>query len=87
MKQNLINVLHNKLVKKKCHPSLLSDSLIQKLCVLIENDLIIMGDLPLFEVQKLVYFNGQPAHTHSHCSIFSSNLSILKFKHFDYFHR
>jgi len=75
MKQNLINVLHNKLVKKKCHPSLLSDSLIQKHCVLKENDLIIMGDLPFLKFKTglfsritclhtltLFYFHKQPVH-------------------------
>jgi len=48
MKQNFINVLHGKLVKKiKGLPGLLGDSLIQGLRFLKENGLIILGDLPL----------------------------------------
>jgi hypothetical protein len=47
-KQNFINVLHGKLVKKtKGLSGLLSDSLIQGLRFLKENGLIILGDLPL----------------------------------------
>jgi hypothetical protein len=47
-KQNFINVLHGKLVKKtKGLPGLLSDSLIQGLRFLKANGLIILGDLPL----------------------------------------
>jgi len=66
MKQNLINVLHNKLVKKKCHLSMLSDSLIQKLCILKENDLIIMGDLSFLKFKNWSIFTGNlPTHTHT----------------------
>jgi hypothetical protein len=55
-KQNL-NVLHSKLVKKKCLPDLLGDPSIQRLCFFffLENDHIIMDDLPIFKIKWSIF--------------------------------
>jgi len=75
-KQKFLNVLHSKLVKKtKGLPGLLSVPLSQGLHLLKENNLIILGDLPILkkiglfsratcpQIPTLVYFYGRLAHT------------------------
>jgi len=86
-KQKFFNVLRSKLVKKtKGLPGLLSDPLSQGLRFSKESGLIILGDLPILKksglfsrvtyphTRILVYFQGRPAHTHSHWSIFRGDL-------------
>jgi len=86
-KQKFLNVLHSKLAKKtKGLPGLLSDPLSQGLRFSKENGLIILGDLPILKKSglfsratcpltlTLVYFQGRPAHTYSHWSIFTGDL-------------
>jgi hypothetical protein len=68
-KQYLLKILHNKLVKKiKTLPDLLSDPLIQGLCFLKENGLIILGDLPI--LKKIGLFSRATC-LHTHISLFS----------------
>jgi hypothetical protein len=68
-KQYLLKILHNKLVKKiKTLPDLLSDPLIQGLCFLKENGLIILGDLSI--LKKIGLFSRATC-LHTHISLFS----------------
>jgi len=68
-KQNFLDVLHSKLVKKiKGLVGLLSDPLIQGLRFPKENGFIILGDLP--SLKKIGLFS-MATYPHTHTGLFS----------------